>query len=86
MHFYPEEPTGDPFSGFIEHRLETLLNVQKLQRSLGIHILSHCHRTIHKPFVTFIQAFLLEVDSLGHMAETRECDIVLLLIKVIHLC
>ena len=39
---YPGEATEDPFSGFIEHRLETLLNVQKLQMSLGIHILSHC--------------------------------------------
>ena len=33
-----------------------------------------------KPFVTFVEALLLEVHTLGQVAETREVNIVLLLI------
>ena len=34
-----------------------------------------------QPFVTFVEALLLEVHTLGQVAETREVNIVLLLIK-----
>ena len=34
--YYPGETTEDPFSVFIEHRLESATNVQKLQRSLKL--------------------------------------------------
>ena len=90
--YYPGETTEDPFSVFIEHRLESATNVQKLQRSLellrliSLKIKSSLFSLLpfgglHKPFVTFVEALLLEVHTLGQVAETGEVNISLLLSK-----
>ena len=59
-----------------------------LQASLNITAITQLQRigmanlrcdVSQKPFIAFIQALLLEVDSLGEVAETRELKILLLL-------